>query len=316
MPKSKITLKSKTKGTKLAYTFISDILFKMFFVKHPELLKRLIAVLLSIPLESIEHFQIINTEMPAEEIDKKFCRLDIHMIVNGSKVNLEIQVENQGDYIERSMFHWAKMFASALPAGDDYSRLPQAIVISILDFALFDCKEVHSQFAVMETNRHEILSDKQYYHFFELSKMPNIDFIDTTSERDLWLALFNAKTEEELKKLKTCGGELMGKAIEAYNGITATEEFRYLHWLRERTKHDEAQALYNAKRLATQAERQKWQGIVAEKDTAFAQTLAEKDTAFTQTLAEKDTALAEKDTTIAEKDALIAELMAERSRSN
>ena len=49
----------------------------MLFVKYPDLLKRLVAVLLGIPLESIEYFQTINTEMPPEEIGKKFCRLDI-----------------------------------------------------------------------------------------------------------------------------------------------------------------------------------------------------------------------------------------------
>ncbi|MCL1842254.1 MAG: hypothetical protein FWF79_00395 [Defluviitaleaceae bacterium] len=74
--KTKITIR-EDKGTKLEYTFKSDVLFKMLFVRYPDLLKRLVAVLLGIPLESIEQFQTINTEMPPEEIGKKFCRLDI-----------------------------------------------------------------------------------------------------------------------------------------------------------------------------------------------------------------------------------------------
>ena len=111
MPPSKVAIKDK--GTKPEYTFKSDVLFKMLFVKYPDLmknlsdrhssflagrllmLKRLVAVLLGIPLESIEHFQTTNTEMPPEEIGKKFCRLDINMMVDGKKVNLEIQVENE-----------------------------------------------------------------------------------------------------------------------------------------------------------------------------------------------------------------------------
>ena len=32
-----------TKGTKLEYTFKSDVLFKMLFVKYPDLLKRFVA---------------------------------------------------------------------------------------------------------------------------------------------------------------------------------------------------------------------------------------------------------------------------------
>ena len=260
----------KTKGTKLEYTFKSDVLFKMLFVKYPYLLKRLVAVLLAIPLESIKDFQTINTEMPPEEIGRKFCRLDINMMVDGKRINLEIQIEDKGNYPERSMFHWAKMFVSALPSGDNYSLLPKAIVISILGFIQFDCTEVHSEFAPMEINRHEILSDKQRYHFFELPKMPDVDSINPESEKDLWLALFNAETEEELEKLVSNGGEVMSQAVEAYRGITATEEFKYLEILRARTRHDEAQAIFNAEKRRDEH----WQSVVADKDALIAELQA------------------------------------------
>jgi len=272
--KTKITIQ-KDKGTKLEYTFKSDVLFKMLFVRYPDLLKRLVAVLLGIPLESIEQFQTINTEMPPEEIGKKFCRLDIHMIVDGKRVNLEIQIEDEGNYPERTMFHWGKMFTSSLPAGNDYSLLPKTIVISILGFKQFDCEEVHSEFAPMEVTRHEILSDKQRYHFFELPKLPNVDSIDTTSEKDLWLALFNAETEEELEKLIASGGEVMSQAVAAYRGITATEEFKHLEILRARTKHDEAQALNNARRQGAMQRDEHWQGVVADKDARIAELEAQ-----------------------------------------
>ncbi|MCL1997826.1 MAG: Rpn family recombination-promoting nuclease/putative transposase, partial [Turicibacter sp.] len=96
----------KRKGTRLVYTFKSDVLFKMLFVRNPDLLKRLVAVLLDIPLTSIQEFYLTNTEMPPEEMGKKFCRLDINMIVDGKQVNLEIQVLDEGNYPERIMFHW------------------------------------------------------------------------------------------------------------------------------------------------------------------------------------------------------------------
>ena len=262
--------KTTRKNRKLEYTFKSDVLFKMLFVKNPHLLKRLVAVLLGIPIESIKNFQTINTEMPPEEIGKKFCRLDINMLVDGKRVNLEIQIQDEGNYPERSMFHWAKMFASSLPSGNDYSLLPKTIVISILGFEQFDCKEVHSEFAPMEINRREILSEKQRYHFFELPKLPDVDSIDTTNEKNLWLALFNADTEEELEKLVSSGGEVMSQAVEAYRGITATEEFKYLEILRARTGHDEAQAMKNAERKRDEH----WQGVLAEKDTALAEQMS------------------------------------------
>ena len=53
---------------KLEYTFKTDILFKMLFVQYPELLKRLVADLMGIPLESIGQFVIRNPEMPPENL--------------------------------------------------------------------------------------------------------------------------------------------------------------------------------------------------------------------------------------------------------
>lgn len=41
---------------KLEYTFKTDTLFKMLFVQYPELLKKLVADLLGISLQSIGHF--------------------------------------------------------------------------------------------------------------------------------------------------------------------------------------------------------------------------------------------------------------------
>ena len=37
---------------KLEYTFKTDILFKMLFVQHPDLLKNLVSALLNIPIQS------------------------------------------------------------------------------------------------------------------------------------------------------------------------------------------------------------------------------------------------------------------------
>ena len=131
---------------KLRYTFKTDTLFKMLFVKHKDLLKNLIAALLGIPLENIEQFTIRNPDMLPEVLGDKFCRLDINMIVNGQRVDLEIQVANEGDYPERVMLYWAREFSTALSAGQSYSMLPRTFIISIIDFKLFDCKEFHSFF--------------------------------------------------------------------------------------------------------------------------------------------------------------------------
>lgn len=230
---------------KLQYTFKTDTLFKMLFVKHPDLLKKLVAALLGIPLESIEQFTIRNEEIAPENLGDKFCRLDINMVVNGQLVDLEVQVANEGDYPERVMLYWAREFSTALPAGQSYSMLPRTIIISIIDFDLFDCMEFHSFFQPLEVTRHTLLSDKMGFHFFELKKLP-----DDVSEKDtllLWLTLFRAETEEDLEKIKKMEVPMMNQAINAYYTITASSEFREIERLREKARHDEAQALYHAR---------------------------------------------------------------------
>ena len=235
---------------KLRYTFKTDTLFKMLFVKHKDLLKNLIAALLGIPLENIEQFTIRNPDMLPEVLGDKFCRLDISMIVNGQRVDLEIQVANEGDYPERVMLYWAREFSTALSAGQSYSMLPRTIIISIIDFKLFDCKEFHSFFQPLEVTRHTLLSDKMGFHFFELKKLPK-----DVKEQDallLWLSLFRAETEEDLEKIKGMGVPAMEQAISAYYSITASEEFREIERMREKARHDEAQALYNAEQKGIQ----------------------------------------------------------------
>jgi predicted transposase/invertase (TIGR01784 family) len=269
---------------KLKYTLKTDTLFKMLFTKYPELLKRLVAALLGIEYESIEQFDITNPEITPEELDKKFCRLDINMMVNGQKVDLEVQVSDEGNYPERSLFYWAREFSTGIEEGDDYALLPRTIVISILGFNQFpDPKKLHSEFRALEVTSHEPLTDKMVLHFYELKKLPPLD--STDSGRDLWLKLFNAETEEELAKIEEMGVPVMNEAIEAYRHVAASPEFREIERMRSKARHDEAQALRNAERRERekwQGVVEKWQGVVADKDTALANQAAEIEDLRTQ----------------------------------
>ena len=231
--------------TKLAYTFKTDTLFKMLFVKYPDLLKQLVSELLKIPLKSIEQFEITNPEIPPESLGDKFCRLDINMIVDGQRVSLEIQVRDEGDYPNRVLFQWAKIYSSALPSGKDYIDLPRTVVISIINFPLFKCEEFHSEFRPLEATRHELLSDNMSLHFFELKKLPKE--INSNNMLLLWLSLFKAETEEELKQIESMEVPIMNQAINAYHHITVTPEFREAERLREMARHNEAAALRNAR---------------------------------------------------------------------
>ena len=194
------------------------------------------------------------------------------MKVNGERVDLEIQVANDGDCPERSLYYWAREYSSALGEGMKYLELPRTVVISIVAFKLFSCAEFHSEFQPLEVTHHTPLTDRMSLHYFELPKLPE----DVSAADDgvkLWLALFRAKTEEDLKSIEDLGVPVMEQAINAYRHVTTTEEFRKMERMWSRARHNEAAALHHARTQGAEAEREKWQGVVAEKDA----TLSEKD---------------------------------------
>jgi predicted transposase/invertase (TIGR01784 family) len=180
------------------------------------------------------------------------------MIVNGERVDLEIQARDKHDYPERSLYYWARDYSSALQSGHTYKELPRVIIINILAFPLFDCEEYHSEFRPLEVTRHEELCDKQVMHYYELPKLP--EPTDGDEEIKFWLAFFKAETEEELEQIVMKGVPVMKDAVAAYKSVSVSPEFYEIERLRDRTRHNEASALgyaksQGAKEMATKLEK-------------------------------------------------------------
>ena len=111
-----------------------DTVAKVYFKLFPELLIRLVAALLRIPRESILEYEILNSDIPADNFEVKFCRMDFRLIINGIHVILEIQTDRRWYCPERPLFNWALEFSSCLDAGEQYTMAPQVVVITITDF--------------------------------------------------------------------------------------------------------------------------------------------------------------------------------------
>ena len=259
----------------LEYKFTNDVLFKWLFTRNQDLLKRLIAGMLGIQLGNISDFVVTNPDIPPEILGEKFCRLDISMKVDGRKIGLEMQVAKEGDYPERSLYYWAREYSSTLEAGGEYFDLPRTIVISILAYKLFECVEYFSEYKALEVTRRTALTDRFRLLYYELPKLPAIK--NAANELELWLTLFNAQTEEDLENMEAIGGDVMKKAIIAYRTVTAADEFKEIERMRSDARHNEASALGHARREAEKVEREKWQGVVADKDATIALLRAQLD---------------------------------------
>jgi len=258
--------------TKLKHTLKNDLLFKMTFTQHPELLQRLVSELLDIQYDNMQDFRITSPELTPEFIGEKFCKLDISMMVNNQQVNLEVQVNDEGNFPERSLYYWARMFSSALNDGEDYSKLPRTITINILGFKLFsNPKKFHHEFQILEVATHEPFTDKLSKHFYELDKLPPLESMN--NKKEFWLKLFHAKTEEDLVNLSALEVPVMNEAVAAYKRVAASPEFKEYERIRSKARHDEAQALTNARlqeREIWQAEKEQLQNEVEERDARIA----------------------------------------------
>ena len=108
-----------------------DIVFKKFFTDKDNvgLLKDLLSNVLKIPAESIQEIVVENNEVLPENLSDKFCRLDLHVTVDGRNVDVEMEVSDRGNYKERSLYYWSRLYGTALLRGHQYDYFPQTILI-------------------------------------------------------------------------------------------------------------------------------------------------------------------------------------------
>ena len=268
--------------TEPKHSLTEDILFHIFFKKNQDLLKHLVATVLEIRLSSIDEFIIINSEIPPDFVKEKLCRLDIVMKVNSQFVTIEVQVENQGNFPERSLFYWARTFSSSLDSGQPYSAIPKVACINILNFDLFKCPEHKSTFMIMETTRHAPLTDRLKLFYFELPKLPQT--VSPDDSLNLWLSFFHADSSAQRERIGALGGTIMKQANDAFNSVISSIEF---------------QALERAREDAIRNEAERTQKIKESEMAIWAEKLAKTKEEFTLELAKKNEELTKKDKELA-----------------
>ena len=241
-----------------------DIIFKRVFgnEKNTEIIAGFISDMLDIPREKITKVVIKNVELPPEEIDQKFSRLDLNLYVDGRKINIEMQINKESAYKERTLFYWAKLYSDDLDSGEDYSALSQTICVNIINFNLFDCENYHSHFMLKEKERDEVMTDKLAIHFFELKKVGKYK---RNKRMEDWLTLINAETEGDLMAIQqsTSIPEIQ-KTIVILREMSADEQIREEARRREKRLHDEATALNHARKEGKAEGKIEERNIIAE----------------------------------------------------
>ena len=113
-----------------------------------------------------------NKTFTPENIGNKKVTFDVRAVLQGkSRVNVEVQLRNHNNMDKRSLFHWAKEFASSLKSGQDFSELPDVIAINIVNFDYLDTTDYHSCFHLREDKQPDvILTGALEIHFINMVK--------------------------------------------------------------------------------------------------------------------------------------------------
>ncbi len=218
-----------------------DIIFQAIFgeVGSENITKDFLEKILKRKIEkiSLDKNPILRRELK----DDKLGVLDIITELDGKeKCNIEMQLIDKNNVIERMLYYWSKMYTRQIKAGDDYNKLEKTIVILIADFNIKGLEEVeyHSTWKIIETNSAKklILTDKFELDIIELSKIKGRE-----NEKDQlldWLIfLENPESERVTRKMEE--NENLKEAVEKLDRISKDEKMQRIIELREKAIRDE-----------------------------------------------------------------------------
>ena len=149
----------------------NDYLFRALLQRNNNVLKGLICSLLHLSPEQMCTAEITNPiELGTSVTDKTFI-LDIKVLLNDHTVlNLELQVINQHNWVERSLSYLCRNFDN-LQSGDTYQNIRPVLQIGILNFTLFpEQPEFYATYKFLNVKNHTLYSDKLRLSVLDLTR--------------------------------------------------------------------------------------------------------------------------------------------------
>ena len=259
------------------YPLMNDYMFRSVMQSNENVLKGLLCSLLHLNPDDVRKVQILNPIELGKKISDKDFILDIKILMNSSTaVNLEMQVNNQYNWPERSLVYLSRLF-DGLNTGEAYKAVKPAFQIGILNFTLFPkYPEFFSTYKMLNIRNYQKYSDKFTIHVLDLTQIGLAGDEDKAYGLDKWARLFNALTWEDFRMI-SADNKNMQEAGETLFALNANDRIRDLCEAREDY-------------------RRTWDSVKLD--------MEEKDTV----IREKDTVIREKDIVIREKDFRITSL--------
>ena len=223
--------------TKLPLT--NDYIFKKIFAKkgNETILKDFLIGILEISIEKVEVQAEVSLEKQLKE--NKLGRLDIVAVLDDNAVvNIEVQILNLHDFIERSLYYWSGNYYNHLREGERYQNVKKTISINILNYELFEEGPFHEIVKLKRDYQNKILTEKMEMHFLQISKFTK-EKRGVKTKLEQWMQFISQTNQEEVELAMKENKEIK-KANEEYEYLTGDEEERRLAFLRDKAIRDEA----------------------------------------------------------------------------
>ena len=230
-----------------------DFVFKKIFgteKNKPILINFLNAVIK--PTTPIKDVEIKNNDIDKDFLEDKFSRLDVKATTsNKEHINIEIQVKNEYNMIQRTLYYWSKMYSEQIQNRDNYSKLERTVCINILNFKYLKNDKYHNAYRLKEITSNEELTDLQEIHFIELPKFneignkENVD-IEKMDALEKWLEFLVEPESNTVRELEKSSEEIRLAKDELYK-LSMNSEEREKYNMREKAIYDRISALEGAR---------------------------------------------------------------------
>ena len=226
-------------------TLRNDYAFKRVFgsEENKDVLQDLLECILDIPPENIADLELLDKEFHKDSISDKTGVLDVKLrLKNNTIIDIEIQNRWNSEFVQRTIFYWAKMYTENLKTGEVYTKLPKCITINIVGEG-FDLNNlIHSEYNVVEKHINDRLSDELEIHFLNLAKVKDEELIEHDEKKKKlynWLK-FIETDNPEVREMLAENSEMMRKANSAIAVMEMSPKEKWLYENRMKYEHDKA----------------------------------------------------------------------------
>ena len=122
-----------------------------------------------------------NIVLRRENVEDKMGVLDVLAKINNNEyANIEMQVADKDNLLERILYYWARVYTRNIKKGEDYIELKKTIEILIVDRKL-------------------ILTDDLEIHIIEINKIKNLTEKEKNKELVKWIYFLEEPDGERVK---------------------------------------------------------------------------------------------------------------------